>query len=61
MLGLPKGATQDAVRRAYRDLVKKYHPDRVMDLPPEFRKVAHQKTMEIRRAYEALTRSRGPG
>ncbi len=34
--------------------MKKYHPDRVADLGEELRKVAHEKSVEIQRAYEAL-------
>ncbi|MGB8221939.1 MAG: hypothetical protein WCF10_05090 [Polyangiales bacterium] len=31
-----------------------YHPDKVANLPEEFQQLAHQKTIEIREAYEAL-------
>jgi DnaJ-class molecular chaperone len=58
VLGVKKTASGDEIRTAYRHLIKQYHPDRVGDLPPEFREVAHRRTMEIRKAYEALQRRR---
>ena len=41
-------------RKAYRELVKKHHPDRVTDRSAAVRKAAHQKILEIRKAYDAL-------
>jgi DnaJ-domain-containing protein 1 len=58
-LGLKRGASQDAIRKAYRDLVKQYHPDRVAGMPKEFQSIATEKTREIRGAYEALRRPDG--
>ena len=55
VLGVGRGASAEEVTRAYRDLVKQYHPDRVADLGPELRQVAHRKTVEIQRAYAELT------
>jgi DnaJ-domain-containing protein 1 len=46
--------TPDELTRAYREQMKKYHPDRVADLPAEFQALAHQKAIEIQRAYAEL-------
>jgi DnaJ-domain-containing protein 1 len=54
VLGVHAGATPDEVTRAYRAQMKKYHPDRVADLPAEFQEVAHRKSIEIQRAYAEL-------
>lgn len=54
VLGVPRGASADAIRKAYRELVKKHHPDRVTDRSAAVRKAAHQKILEIRKAYDAL-------
>ena len=54
VLGVPAGASAHAIRKAYRELVKKHHPDRVTDRSAAVRKAAHQKILEIRRAYDAL-------
>ena len=58
VLGLPRGATAEDVNRAYREQMKLYHPDRVADLGEELRRVAHEKTVAIQRAYEELSRGR---
>jgi hypothetical protein len=50
-LGLKAGASADEIRRAYRRLVKKYHPDR-NPLPS-----AAAQFIEIQSAYEQLTSS----
>jgi DnaJ-domain-containing protein 1 len=54
VLGVASGATPDEVARAYREQMKRYHPDRVADMPREFQELAHQKAIEIQRAYTEL-------
>ncbi|MES2768455.1 MAG: DnaJ domain-containing protein, partial [Bdellovibrionota bacterium] len=49
ILGVAKGASEDEVKKAYRKLAMKYHPDKN---PND--KVAEDKFKEISRAYETL-------
>ena len=55
---MPRGASAEAVRKAYRELVKKHHPDKVTDRSAAVRKAAHLRILEIRRAYDALKEPR---
>lgn len=55
VLGIERGASRDQVTQAYRDQMKLYHPDRVAELGEDLRRVAHQKTIEIQRAYKELS------
>jgi DnaJ-domain-containing protein 1 len=54
VLGLPVTADVQTIRRRYRELSRKCHPDRVADLDEEIRRTAERRFREIRRAYEAL-------
>ncbi len=54
ILGLREGAGEDEIRRAYRDLVKKYHPDQYVNNP--LSDLAAEKLKEINEAYDVLTR-----
>ena len=54
VLGIQPGASREEIRNAYRNLSKKYHPDRVNHLGSEFRDLAHKKFIDIKKAYEAL-------
>ena len=56
VLGVTHDATRDEIVRAYREQLKRYHPDRVADLGPELQEVAHRKTIDLQRAYAELTR-----
>lgn len=56
ILGVPRGASVDAVTQAYRERMKEYHPDRVAGLGTELQDLAHRKTLDIQRAYTELTR-----
>ena len=56
VLGVPRGAPRELITRSYHDQLKRYHPDRVADLGQELQELAHRKTIEIRRAYDELTR-----
>jgi hypothetical protein len=56
ILGLRPGASGDEIKSAYRDAIKQYHPDYVVNLGPELREVAERKTKELNAAYsEALS------
>ena len=50
VLGVPRNATEDAVKKAYRRLAMKYHPDRNPD-----DKDAEERFKEAKEAYEILT------
>jgi DnaJ like chaperone protein len=52
VLGLEPGASMEAIKKAYRALSMKYHPDKVVHLGEEFRRVAEEKMKEINVAYE---------
>lgn len=57
VLGVDSDASPEAVRAAYRALVKTYHPDRQMaaGTPPEFLRVAEARMAAINAAYAAVT------
>ena len=50
VLGVQKSATPDEIKKAYRQLAKKYHPD----LNPD-NKEAEEKFKEANEAYEILS------
>jgi DnaJ like chaperone protein len=52
VLGLKPGADFDLIKKAYRKLSMKYHPDKVGHLGEEFRGVAEEKMKEINAAYQ---------
>ncbi len=56
VLGVQKGATDDEIKKAYRGLAKKYHPD----LNPD-NKEAEAKFKEANEAYEVLSDSEKKG
>ncbi len=51
ILGVPKGATEEEIKKAYRALARKYHPD----LHPEKRAEMEAKFKEINEAYSVLS------
>jgi len=54
ILGLSEGATQQEIKSAYRQLVKKFHPDTVAQLGEDVKKASENRMKEIQQAYEAL-------
>ncbi len=59
-LGVEPGSSESEVKRAYRRLMNRHHPDKLVSrgAPEEALKLASQRTQEIRRAYETITRAR---
>ena len=51
VLGVNKNATEDEIKKAYRKLAKKYHPD----ANPDNKKEAEAKFKEVNEAYENLS------
>src|SRR5207247_1745526 len=50
VLGIPKAATADEIKKAYRRLAKEYHPD----MAKGDKKVAEERFKELSEAYEVL-------
>lgn len=59
ILEIDKTATNDAIKTAYRKMVKKYHPDKLRDLGEEHLKGAKEKFQSIQDAYEQIKNERG--
>jgi DnaJ like chaperone protein len=54
VLQIPRGATQEEIRAAYKHLAGKYHPDKVLHLGEEFQSMAEERFKEIQAAYQTL-------
>jgi len=59
ILEIEKTATNDEVKKAYRRLVKKHHPDKLRHLGEEHLKGAEEKFRTIQKAYEQVQKERG--
>lgn len=59
ILQIEPNATAVEIRRAYRALANKYHPDKIAHLGPEFQALAEEKFKEIQQAYDVLTKGAG--
>lgn len=53
VLGVKEGASEEEIKKAYREQVKKYHPDQYQANP--LSKLAEEKLREVNEAYEYLT------
>jgi DnaJ like chaperone protein len=59
ILEIEPAASDDEVKKAYRRMAMKYHPDKVHHLGPQFQKDAQDKFKSINEAYEAIKKQRG--
>ena len=57
VLGISRNATEEEIKRAYRDLARKYHPDNYQDNP--LADLAQEKMKEINEAYDFLMKKNG--
>ncbi len=54
VLGVSHGASDEEIKKAYRDLARKYHPDNYVNNP--LADLAQEKMKEINEAYDTLTK-----
>ena len=59
VLEIEPGATDDEVRKAFRRMSMKHHPDRVAHLGPELQRAATEKFQRVNAAYSAIKKERG--
>ena len=59
VLGVSPDADDNEIKKAYRELARKYHPDNYQNNP--LADLAEEKMKEINEAYDAITRSRAGG
>lgn len=52
VLGVSRDADEETIKKAYRELIKKYHPDKYVNSP--LADMASKKTKEINRAYDMI-------
>ena len=58
VLGIDSSATDDEVKKAYRRMAMKYHPDRVAGMSEEMQRNAAEQMKEINQAYEVIKQRR---
>ena len=54
VLDVSRDASPEEIKKAYKQLANKYHPDKVLHLGEEFRKLAEERFKEIQEAYREL-------
>ena len=59
VLGVSPSASDDEIKKAYRDLTRKYHPDANVDNP--LADLAEEKFKEVQEAYDTIMRERSSG
>jgi DnaJ like chaperone protein len=59
ILEIEPTTSDEEVKKAYRRMAMKYHPDKVSHLGEDFKKVAHEKFKKVQAAYEEIKKERG--
>lgn len=59
ILGITANASDEEVKKAYRQMAIKFHPDKVAQMGEEFQKGAKEKFQKIQEAYDAIKKNRG--
>jgi len=59
ILEIDKNASDDEVKKAYRKMAVKYHPDKVSHMGDEYKDAAKQKFQKMKDAYDNIKKQRG--
>ncbi|MDR2011032.1 MAG: DnaJ domain-containing protein [Bacteroidales bacterium] len=58
ILGVSKNSSDDEIKKAYRDMAKKYHPDKVNTMGEDVKNAAKEKFQKVNQAYDAIRKER---
>ena len=58
ILEISPSATNNEVKKAYRKMANKYHPDKVAHLGKEMQNIAEEKFKAVSEAYQEIKKSR---
>ncbi len=59
ILEISPDASDEELKKAYRDMAMKFHPDKVAHLGDEVRKAAEEKFKDVQKAYDLIKKQRG--
>lgn len=59
ILGITRDASTEEVKKAYRQMALKYHPDKVSYLGEDFKAAANDKFQKVNEAYEKIKKEKG--
>jgi DnaJ like chaperone protein len=59
ILEVTPDASDDEIKKAYRRMAMKHHPDKLRDLGEAYQKSAQEKFVKIQEAYELIKKERG--
>jgi DnaJ like chaperone protein len=59
VLGIEPNAGEEEIKKAYRQMAIRYHPDKVIHMGEEYQKGAKEKFQKIQEAYEAIKKAKG--
>ena len=59
ILGLSSNASVEEIKKSYRKLIKKYHPDKLQDVSDDVIKMAKNKFQSVQEAYAKIKLNRG--
>ena len=54
ILGISPDASKKEIQNAYKQAIKKYHPDKLSHLGKDFSNLANEKFLEVQKAYDTL-------
>ena len=58
VLGIEPDATEEEIKKAYRQMAIRYHPDKVIHMGEEYQKGAKEKFQKVQEAYENIKKAR---